>query len=119
MRITRSRSGVLFESLKFDKQKGSKKRKMSREEIVNSALQTERNQCETIDELRDKIGRLRQLTQLQNLQIIQLQKTIASQPGEAENPLVKSLVEGLRGLSVDTKIPKFCEPDNPNEFIER
>lgn len=119
MRITRSRSGVLLEGLKFDRRKQNKKRKMSHEENLKSVSRGNHDQSETIEELQDEIGRLRQLTQLQNLQIIQLQKTIANHPGETENQLVRSLVEGLKELSVDTKIQKFCEPSNPNEFIER
>lgn len=109
---TRSRQGILLEGLPYNRRK--RKRKM-----LDTPGDNVHNDEMAIEELCAEIDRLRRLNAAQNAQLIQMQNRIADNSNEASNQLVRTLIDGLRGLTIDTKIPRFCEPENPNNFIER
>lgn len=113
----RSHSGTLHKGLDFQKRK--RLRKMTNSQDTNNEAQRALDELTSIEELREEISRLRRLNNLQNVQLVQMQQRIADNTGDAGNQLVRTLVDGLRGLNIDAKIPKFCEPDNPNHFIEK
>ncbi|XP_043480161.1 uncharacterized protein LOC122509901 [Leptopilina heterotoma] len=122
-RETRSRPGILLEGLTFERRKNNRenKRTMSQPpgEFVNNVGNLGNNNDIVIDELRAEIDRLRTINSAQNIQLTQLQNRIHESSSDVGSQLVRTLIDGLRGLNVETKIPRFCEPENPNHFIEK
>lgn len=75
----------------------------------------------SIEQLRTEVIRLRQLNQVQNTQLTALrqQPAVDNDHNINNNNLVQTLVESLRAISIDIKLPKFEENENPNQFLDK
>lgn len=89
------------------------------DEVVNNGGNLGSNKVHVIDELRAENDRLRLINSAQNIQLGHLQTRIQENSVDGGSQLVRTLIDGLRGLNVEAKIPRYCEPENSNHFIER
>lgn len=118
-RQTRSRPEILLKGLEFKLRDRVYKMSIPPRNQINKNVGNGINKDVLIEELRDEIIRLRQLNHVQNEQMLQFQNRAAKNATDANSQLVRSLIDGLRGLTVDVKIPKFCEPENLQQFFEK
>lgn len=76
------------------------------------------NEQTEIQNLRQEIRRLKDLNDLQNEQLTQLNRN-STEHNNVSNQLIRALVDGLRGINIDVKQPNFDEARNPKQFIEK
>lgn len=123
LRSTRSNPGILVQGLGIKKNT----KRNNNEDPINNIVKfndmaggdnnTERVEP-TNEQLRAEIFRLRQLNHTQNEQLVALRNQIENSQ-ENGNQLIRTLIDGLKVMNIDAKVPKFEESKNPNQFIER
>ena len=128
-RKTRSKSGLLLPGLYNSKR--SRKDSFDKYKLKRNLLEimTDENRdmldAMNLEQMRDEIMRLRELNNYQSNQLTRLREQIQENPRNDQNlgnlgdQLIQTLVDGLRAINVDAKVPKFNETDNPIEFLER
>lgn len=115
-RKTRSTKGILLEGLVNHRVKRVLKMPLHDDHGENHVLGD--NPLSDV-ELRAEIDRLRRLNRDQNEQLSQLQERILQGNNISGTQSIQNLVDGLKEIHVDIKIPKFTNNKNPNQFIER
>lgn len=113
-RSTRLHPTELFPGLEA---KNRQKRNLNSQQ-KNLATSKMASDDDTIETLRAEVARLRELNDVQSAQLIQLHR-VANNNGDNDSQIVRELINGLRTINIDIKVPKFDESENPNQFIER
>lgn len=121
---TRSRIGDLVTGLENKKRVSGKSQKTEnfpKRNLINNMAgdNDEILNAMTVEQLREEVERLRQLNSLQNEQLATLRTQRNVNTGNLDNNLIQALIDGLRTMSTDIKLPKFEESENPNHFIEK
>lgn len=118
---TRSSEGVLLSGLETIKRKN----KIIRDQILENKINNMSNDNEELlnemsaDDFRDEVNRLRDLNKLLNDQMTSLREQVINNDNDnADNRLLRTLIDGFRAINIDAKIPKFKETDNPNQYLE-
>lgn len=120
-RKTRSQDGILLKGLKTHRK--SRVKRIVVENIQSKTSNMTGNlppgNPPTNEELAAEVARLRQLNNVQNAQLAELRARLQTESQDSKSRLVKTLIEGLKGLKVDIKLPRFEDSENPNQFIQR